>query len=92
MTQKNEPRYLKITDEGIVDDQGIVDMNTLELKLVEPTRLDPSLHRRMTSRSVHMNSPEKERAERMQRMKDSVKENNIYNWASKIISALLRIS
>jgi trehalose 6-phosphate synthase len=36
--------------------------------------------------------PEKERKERMDKMKAIVKENNIYRWSAKIIQALLRIS
>ena len=35
--------------------------------------------------------PKKERETRMQQMKETVKENNIYRWAAKIIQALLRI-
>jgi len=36
--------------------------------------------------------PEEERKTRMQKMKNIVKENNIYSWATRIIQALLRIS
>ncbi len=36
--------------------------------------------------------PEKERKARMQKMKEIVREENIYSWAAKIIQALLRIS
>src|SRR5258708_27270044 len=34
--------------------------------------------------------PEEERRRRMQRMRAAVEENNIYRWAGKIISALLK--
>ncbi|OGC25376.1 trehalose-6-phosphate synthase [candidate division WOR-1 bacterium RIFOXYB2_FULL_42_35] len=36
--------------------------------------------------------PAEEREQRVERMKAVVKENNIYNWAAKIIQALLRLS
>jgi trehalose-6-phosphate synthase len=34
--------------------------------------------------------PEVERRKRMQRMREAVAGNNIYRWAGKIVSALLR--
>ena len=34
--------------------------------------------------------PETERRRRMQRMRDAVEHNNIYRWAGKIVSALLK--
>ena len=39
-----------------------------------------------------LSMPEKERKERMDRMKALVAENNIYRWSAKIIQALLRLS
>jgi len=36
--------------------------------------------------------PEKERRERMKKMKATVRENNIYRWSAKVIQALLRLS
>ncbi|MFC1496760.1 trehalose-6-phosphate synthase [Candidatus Margulisiibacteriota bacterium] len=35
--------------------------------------------------------PKEKRTARMQRMKDIVKENNVYTWAAKVIQALLKI-
>jgi trehalose 6-phosphate synthase len=34
--------------------------------------------------------PEEERRKRMQRLRNSVAENNVYRWAGKILSALLK--
>jgi trehalose 6-phosphate synthase len=34
--------------------------------------------------------PEEERRKRMQKMREVVEENNIYRWAGKIVSALLK--
>jgi trehalose-6-phosphate synthase len=34
--------------------------------------------------------PEGERRRRMQRMREAVEHNNIYRWAGKIVSALLK--
>ena len=36
--------------------------------------------------------PEEERSERMEKMKATVQENNIYRWSAKIIQSLLRLS
>ncbi len=36
--------------------------------------------------------PEKERKSRMKKMKNIIQENNIYNWAARIIQALLRLA
>lgn len=41
---------------------------------------------------IALSLPEKERRERMSKMKSQVKENNIYRWSAKIIQALLRLS
>ena len=40
---------------------------------------------------VRLEMPAEERQRRMQRMRDAVAANNVYRWAGKILSALLRI-
>jgi trehalose-6-phosphate synthase len=37
-----------------------------------------------------LNMPEDERHKRMQRLREAVRENNIYRWAGKFLSALLK--
>jgi trehalose 6-phosphate synthase len=58
-----------------------------EALLVNPFSIDEIAH----AIKAAVELPLAERRRRMQRMRDTVAKNNIYRWAGKILSALLRL-